>query len=128
PHAIYGEQLQDSAISGVPAEGRAVVTWHEGAERFADGTVLMLRRPELSLTNMAFGDPGKELLLSPRVAPQIVGAGLLDTISDAQLDALAATPRPDGISGRVNRVQDPATGTRRNGRFGWKANAASLAA
>jgi CxxC motif-containing protein (DUF1111 family) len=119
PHPVYGDQLQESAILGVPAEGRVVVNWQEEPRTLEDGTVVTLRRPVLELTKLAFGEIG-EVLLSPRVAPQVVGAGLLDAVTDKTLEQLAATPRPDGISGRVNHL---AGGL---GRFGWKANMTSL--
>jgi CxxC motif-containing protein (DUF1111 family) len=119
PHPIYGDQLQESAILGVPAEGRVVVSWQDEPRTLADGSVVTLRRPTLQLTRLAFGDIG-EVLMSPRVAPQVVGAGLLDAVADATLEQLAATSRPDGISGRVNHLPEGL------GRFGWKANMASL--
>lgn len=126
PHPRYGEQLQDSAINGVPAEGRAVVAWQEHVERFADGEEITLRRPVVSFTNLAYGELEPAVLLSPRVAPQIVGAGLLDAVEETTLQALVEQPRPDGISGRVNRVFDPINGHFVAGRFGWKANTATL--
>ncbi len=126
PHAVYGDQLQDSSIAGVPAEGRAVVQWVEQAEHFADGDSISLRKPVITLTNMAFGEAGADLLMSARVAPPIVGAGLLDAVLEADIEALARVPRADGIKGRVNHVYDPVSASTRIGRFGWKANAASL--
>ncbi|MCP5348600.1 MAG: c-type cytochrome [Pseudomonadales bacterium] len=127
PHPVYGDQLQDNAILGVPAEGRARVTWIEHTETFADGESITLRRPDLILGDLAFGEPEQDLLLSPRVAPSLVGMGLLDAVPDAFLEALAQEPRPDGISGRVNRVWNAQTGTESIGRFGWKANMPTLA-
>lgn len=126
PHADYGEQLQDSAISGVQAEGRASINWEEHVESFADGEQIMLRRPVISFTSMAFGDLPEDVQLSPRVAPQLVGAGLIDAVAEATLEQLAARPVPDGISGRVNRMSGFSQGRGAVGRFGWKANAASL--
>jgi CxxC motif-containing protein (DUF1111 family) len=55
--------------------------------------------------------------------------GLLELINQADIDALAdAEDRDgDGISGRVNQIWDPQQQAILPGRFGWKANRASLA-
>ena len=127
PHPVYGEQLNDTAITGSAPEGRAVIQWTEHSDYFADGDPVSLRHPMLTLSELAYGPVGENLLTSLRVAPPIIGAGLLDAVPDSTLEALAATPRPDGVSGRVNRVRDPTTGHVAVGKFGWKANAASLA-
>lgn len=124
PHPAYGDQLQESAVLGVPAEGRAVVQWQEQTRVLADGTSVSLRKPLIELTGLKFGETG-DLLLSPRIAPQLVGLGLLDAVRSQALERLAATPRPDGISGRVNRIPD-GRGAIMVGRFGWKANSTDL--
>ncbi len=125
-HPAYGEQFNDAAITGIPAEGRVVISWLEHTENFADGEVISLRRPVISFTNLAFGPAGDDLLTSLRVAPQIVGAGYLDAVTDETIESFASISRPDGISGRVNRVIDKTSGVSAIGRFGWKANASSL--
>ena len=37
PHPVYGGQLQDNGILGVPKEGRATISYREIAGTFADG-------------------------------------------------------------------------------------------
>src|SRR5690606_22017985 len=66
--------------------------------------------------------------VSPRLAPALIGQGLLDQVRDEQLLALSDPEDRDGdgISGRVNQVWDPGAGQYRVGRFGWKASHASL--
>jgi CxxC motif-containing protein (DUF1111 family) len=66
-------------------------------------------------------------MLSPRVAPSVIGLGLLESVPLSTLEALADPDDADGdgISGRVNWVTDHA-GKRAAGRFGWKANVATL--
>lgn len=124
PHSAYGEQLNDNAVTGIAAEGRAVLRWIEHIEYFDDGEAITLRRPEVTLINLAYGPPGNGLMSSLRVAPPIIGAGLLDAVPDSELTALAAEPRPDGISGHVNVIVSSGQAT--IGKFGWKANAVSL--
>jgi CxxC motif-containing protein (DUF1111 family) len=65
-----------------------------------------------------------------RIPIPLFGAGLVEAIPDAILLALEdpADRNRDGISGRAAIVSDPASGQRRIGRFGWKAQQASLLA
>jgi CxxC motif-containing protein (DUF1111 family) len=67
-------------------------------------------------------------MLSPRVASQMIGLGLLEAVPDDALLALAdpGDKNADSISGRVNHVPDPQSGALRIGRFGWKANQPDL--
>jgi len=130
PHPVYGDQLQDQAILGVPAEGQVWMDWQDVAGRFGDGAPYTLLRPLIELRGLAYGPVGAELLMSPRVAPAMIGLGLLDALPEEEVLA-AADPDDrdgDGISGRPNRVWDAATGSLQLGRFGWKANVASLRA
>jgi CxxC motif-containing protein (DUF1111 family) len=129
PEPAYGEQLQDQAILGVPPEGALVVSYAEIAGRFADGEPYSLRAPAYSLGGLAYGRHDPALLLSPRVANQIIGLGLLEALPEAEILALADPDDADGdgISGRANYVWDVASGQLALGRFGWKANQPSLA-
>ena len=124
PEPVYGGQLQDRAILGVPVEGEFVITYREVPGTFPDGESYRLRHPEYRLRNLAFGPLDSALLLSPRVAPAVVGMGLLEAIPAANIIA-AADPEDadgDGISGRVNMVWDGRRNAMALGRFGWKAN------
>ena len=127
-HPAYGDQLNDRAILGVPAEGRAVISYEEIAGEYDDGEPYSLRQPTVRFEDLAFGPLGDDILISPRVAPAVIGLGLLEAVPEALILALA-DPEDldgDGISGRPNRVWDEAAGTVALGRFGWKANAPNL--
>ena len=65
---------------------------------------------------------------SVRIAPPLVGMGLLESILESDVEALAdpSDADGDGISGRMRLVVDPETGDTRLGRFGWKASQASV--
>lgn len=63
-----------------------------------------------------------------RLTTPLFGAGLIEAIPDAALIAAAAAAKPDGVRGRVSLVNDVTTGTQRVGRFGWKAQQATLLA
>lgn len=120
----YGGQLQDQALMDVAAEGQVQIDYVEVAGEFADGTPFSLRQPTYTLTDLAYGETHPEIMLSPRVANQMVGLGLLEAISEETLLALAdPTDRNgDGISGRPNYVWDFYNSRLALGRFGWKAN------
>jgi CxxC motif-containing protein (DUF1111 family) len=129
PEPAYGDQLQDQAIMGVPAEGNIRIEYREIEGEFADGTSYSLRRPTYTLTDLAYGDMHPEVMMSPRVANQMIGLGLLEAVPGATLLALAdPTDRNgDGISGRPNYVWDSYNNLMALGRFGWKANQPHLA-
>lgn len=81
-----------------------------------------LRKPHYQFSS---GTPAK---VSARIAPQLVGLGLLEAISEEDILALADPNDEDndGISGRVQLSLDPETGDTRVGRFGWKAGTTSI--
>ena len=126
PHPAYGEQLNDRAVLGVPAEGRAVIDVTEVPGTYGDGTPYSLARPHYRFADLAYG-PLDGAMISPRVAPAVIGLGLLEAVPTSTLEALADPDDGDGdgISGRINwltgRDGKPAAG-----RFGWKANVATL--
>jgi CxxC motif-containing protein (DUF1111 family) len=72
--------------------------------------------------------PPEANVIARRVPIALFGAGLVEAIPDEALLALddAGDRNGDGISGRAAIVTDIATGQRRVGRFGWKAQHASL--
>ena len=127
PHPNYGDQLQNQGELGrVFAEGDAMIAWSEREERMADGSSVTLRTPQLGFTNLAFGPLGAGTMTSARIAPPVVGAGLLDAIAeDAVLD-IARRQRELGFNGRPNTVWDVEKQSTALGRFGWKANQPSL--
>ena len=124
PDPLYGDQLQERAIEGVPVEGSVVISYSEITGTFADGRSYSLRRPVYAVTDLVYGELHPDVMLSPRVAPQMIGLGLLEAVPEAALLALADPDDADGdgISGRPNRVWDAVSGTPAIGRFGWKAN------
>jgi CxxC motif-containing protein (DUF1111 family) len=69
-------------------------------------------------------------VIGKRISIPLFGAGLIEAIPDGTLirleDPLDANG--DGIRGRAARIEDVATGLQRIGRFGWKAQQATLLA
>ena len=105
---VYDGQLQDRAVLLVPPEGLMIVRYHELPGSFEDGEPYSLRAPTYEIGDLAYGPLHPEVMLSPRVAPAIVGMGLLETIPETDILALADPDDADsdGISGRPNMVWD----------------------
>jgi CxxC motif-containing protein (DUF1111 family) len=127
-HPVYGGQLQDFAAPGQLAEGRMAITYADVPVTLADGTVVTLRQPTYAVTDPAYGDLGPDVMLSPRVAPQMIGLGLLEAIPAADILARVdeADADGDGISGRAAIVVSTEFGVPMLGRFGFKGGAATV--
>lgn len=124
PHPAYGSQLQPHAILNVPDEGHMTIGHMAMPGTFADGTPYELQAPVYTFSGSSYGPMG-DVLISPRVAQQLCGMGLLEAITEA--DVLAnAQNTADGISGRPNQVYHAESGATVLGRFGWKANEPSV--
>lgn len=128
PDPVYGGQLQDLAAPGHAAEGRMEVTYEEQPITLSDGTVVSLRAPTYAFADPGYGAPSADLMISPRVAPQMIGLGLLEAIPAADILALADPDDADGdgISGRAQIVPSVEFGVPMLGRFGWKAGAPTV--
>lgn len=128
PEPTYGDQLQDFALPGVNPEGRIRIQYQEIPFTFADGESLYLRQPSLSIDNLAYGPLHPETQLSARIAPPMIGLGLLEAIPEARLEQLADIDdiNGDGISGKLNRVWNSEQQKKTVGRFGWKASQPTL--
>lgn len=138
PHPYYGSQL---GTGGDSPEGRLRVRYEDVQGQFDDGTPWTMRRPVYDFQDMESGSLGinlpdvdgspgwnDEAEFSPRIAPMLAGLGFLEAVADETILAMedADDADGDGISGRVNRVWDEASGTTVPGRFGWKSNQPSL--
>ncbi|MEM6664044.1 MAG: di-heme oxidoredictase family protein, partial [Pseudomonadota bacterium] len=128
PDPNYGRQMQDFAVPGVASEYRLGVTWEEIEIPLSDGEVAQLRRPAWRATDLGYGPLHAEAMLSPRIAPQMIGLGLLEAIPAADILANADPDDADGdgISGRPNIVMSREHGVPMLGRFGLKAGSPTL--
>jgi hypothetical protein len=73
---------------------------------------------------LALGIPAGVNLTSIRNTPPLFGSGLIDALPDDAI-LVGAVPRGHGVHGRPHLVRD-AQGRERVGRFGWKADTATL--
>lgn len=126
---VYGDQFNNAAIQGVKPEGRVTLRYDTIKGQFADGTPYTLQQPIYGFADLGYGPMHPDVMTSPRIAPQIIGVGLLEAIAEADILAnaanQAATPGP--IKGVPNKVWDAPASRMMVGRFGWKANVASIA-
>lgn len=127
PHPTYGGQFQDRAIRGVPEEGAIRIDIEEQPGAYADGTAYSLAAPTYTLVTPD-GTEITDIVVSPRVAPAMLGVGLLENVPQAVVEERADPDDADGdgVSGRPHLVEDPDTGETVLGRFGWKAAVPTL--
>ncbi|MEM6748770.1 MAG: di-heme oxidoredictase family protein, partial [Pseudomonadota bacterium] len=118
----------DLAVPGLQSEGRMQITYTEEEVVLADGETVSLRRPSYEIANLGYGEPDPELMISPRVAPPMIGLGLIEAIHPGDILSVEdpGDVDGDGISGRVHWVQEYRTGEPMIGRFGWKATNPTL--
>jgi CxxC motif-containing protein (DUF1111 family) len=129
PEPVYGDQLHNAAIQGVRPEGQVTLRHQPVRGRFADGTPYTLRRPVYGFANLGHGPMARDTMVSPRVAPQLIGVGLLEAIPEAEIERNARDQAAAGgpVRGVPNRVWDAFGEREMIGRFGWKANVATIA-
>lgn len=122
-----GGQFQNKAIVGKTSEGQVSISFVENDFTFADGTPYTLRKPVYTLTSTTATIP-TNMMVSPRIAQQVIGLGLIENITKSDILSRQDINDADGdgISGKANSVLNPVSGLFELGRFGWKANNASL--
>ncbi len=140
PEPLYGDQLQALGISltynkgmaesgsraqqRILGEAQVHVTYTPQSGHYADGSSWELLSPDYRITALSYGAMREDVLLSPRVAQQQVGLGLLAAIPERDIvqGADSEDVNQDGISGRPNWVWDVQQQKIVLGRFGHKAN------
>jgi len=127
PDPNYGTQLQDFSLPGHSAEYRLQIDYEEIEVALADGETASLRHPSYAAADLGYGPLHPEAMLSPRVAPQMIGLGQL-AIPAADILALADPDDADGdgISGRPNIVWSVEYDMPMLGRFGLKAGSPTI--
>ncbi len=128
PDPVYGGQLQDFGVAGHKAEYRLGITYDEVEVKLSDGETAHLRQPTYTAEDLDYGPLAAGAMLSPRVAPPMIGLGLLEAIPAADILA-GADPDDadgDGISGRAQIVWSFEYDQPMLGRFGLKAGAPTI--
>jgi CxxC motif-containing protein (DUF1111 family) len=124
----YGSQLQNLAIQGLDNEGHMHIDYTDVPVKLGDGSSVTLRKPTYSITDLKYGPLHPKTMMSPRVAPQMIGLGLIEAIPEEQIRAHAdpGDKDHDGIHGHPNEVWSLAENRLKLGRFGWKAGVPSI--
>jgi CxxC motif-containing protein (DUF1111 family) len=128
-----------AACHNVPAVGgTSLISEVRGGARGADGSFVPLVPSGETLFHLmsipSHGCqpilPDNATIIARRVPIPVFGAGLVEAIADATILANAdpLDLNRDGVSGRAAVVRDLASGLNRIGRFGWKAQHATLLA
>jgi CxxC motif-containing protein (DUF1111 family) len=115
--------------SGIVAEVRAARRMPDGQIQTIDATgETVIQLFSIPTHNCQPAIPADYNVVARRLPIPLFGAGLVEAIDDATLINLEdpLDRNRDGVSGRVSEVIDQATGERRVGRFGWKAQQATL--
>jgi CxxC motif-containing protein (DUF1111 family) len=123
PAPGFGLQIQDRALLGAPTEASISITYTDQVVTYPDGSAVTLRKPSYTLQNSYIALPGN-YMLSPRLAPRLVGVGLIENVPESTILSFVdeGDKNGDGITGRANYVYDPFTLKKELGRFGLKAN------
>ncbi|MFC4159293.1 di-heme oxidoreductase family protein [Chitinimonas lacunae] len=129
PEPTYGGQFNNDAVSGVKPEGQIEIQYQEIEGRFADGEGYTLLKPAYRFSQLNYGPMLPDTLMSPRIAPQMIGLGLLEAIREQDILNNARQQQQAGgpVRGRPNYVPDAYARRTVLGRFGWKANTGSIA-
>ncbi len=128
PDPVYGQQIQDFATVGQGGEARFEVSYEEIDVPLSGGESASLRVPTYAAADLAYGPLAEGAMLSPRVAPQMIGLGLLEAIPvrDILAHADPDDANGDGISGRAAVVWSLEHDAAMLGRFGHKAGMATI--
>ncbi len=128
PEPTYGGQIQDFSLPNQKPEARIQVTYSDYPVTFKDGTVVILRQPELIIDQLGYGDMHPDTMYSARVAPPMIGLGLLESIPEETILGFVdeGDKNKDGVVGKANRVWSIEHQSHQLGRFGWKAGQPTL--
>ncbi len=128
PEPTYGRQLQDFSPPTLAPEYRLDITYEEIEVALAGGETASLRKPTYKAADLGYGPMHKDVMVSPRVAPPMIGLGLLEAIP--AVDILGRTDENDadgnGISGKANLVWSEEYQRVMLGRFGLKAGSPTM--
>ncbi len=124
---FFGGQLQTLAIFNQKPEGEIQWQFENKSIQLPDGEFIALRKPIFQIVNPYIPLPSN-FLMSPRIAPPVIGLGLIEAIANSDLLSLEDPEDKDknGISGKANRVWNFRTQQIEIGKFGWKAGQPNL--
>ncbi|MCH2186127.1 thiol oxidoreductase, partial [Myxococcota bacterium] len=151
PDPIYGSEIQVDGVGRGPAPGFLCdgeseyegaledgcgaigeafpfVEYEEVEGFYQDGRRFTLRKPIYGVRDPSYGELDEGVVFSPRIAPPVIGLGLLGAIPDERLQELADPDDQDGdgISGRLRYVEGALPGPLEIGRYGYKSGTSTV--
>ena len=129
---LYGEQISINGVPGVPYEAKSIIKYESVPIFYLDGEKVVLKKPlqgvEYQLADLQYGEISHNVSITNRLAPALVGLGLLEQISDEQIlkNEDITDKDNDGISGKANIVYSVEHKDFRVGRYTKKASAPSV--
>jgi hypothetical protein len=82
----YNKGMAETGASGkILGEARVEVKYQSLHGHYADGEAWELIKPDYRITDLSYGSMREDVMLSPRVAQQQAGLGLLETIAEADI-------------------------------------------
>lgn len=128
PEPVYGAQISLNGLSNVPFEAKLEIHYTEKTITYDDGTTTNLRVPQYKLTNLGYGPLHKEVSITVRKAPPLIGLGLLEQIEDETIliNEDVTDTNQDGISGKANIVYSIEHKDYRVGKYTYKASAPTV--
>lgn len=118
----YGHQLQLFSSGKAKPEAKVSITYSEEQVELSDGEQVTLHHPSYDISALSHGPIAAQSEISPRIAPPLIGMGLIDQIAAQDILAQADPDdvNGDGISGKANMKGG------KLGRFGHRADAPTL--
>lgn len=135
PDTRFGGHLEQGLITdaGQTFDGRqavlSIASYTSTPGTYPDGTPYTLQTPQYALADITGKALPMPAHMSVRSAPHLVGMGLLESVSETTLQALATASAsdPDHAVGKLQIVTDLKDPTlKRVGRFGWRATSATV--
>ena len=129
---VYGGQISVNAVPGVSYEAKPVIHYKDIIVTYPDGEKVTLKQPLHGIKNqvkaLQYTEMHKEVIITNRLAPALVGLGFLEQLTDAQIleNQDIDDKDGDGISGKANRVYDRESKGLKVGRYTYKASAPSV--
>ena len=129
---IYGQQISINGVESVPYEAKAIIKYKDITITYPDGENIILKKPlqgvEYQLKDLQYGKLNDNVSITNRLAPALVGLGLLEQLTDKQIlsNEDINDNNKDGISGKANIVFSAKHKDFRVGRYTKKSSAPSV--
>ena len=132
PEPTYGSQISINGVYGVSFEAKPIIEYKKVLVEYPDGRKTTLQQPLdgvlEKLKDLQYGKMYPLTIITNRLAPALVGLGLLEQLTDAQIlqNQDINDSDKDGVSGKANIVYSAEYNDFRVGRYTYKASVSSV--